>query len=127
MLRDRNENPVSNNKRENVQNIPIPELYANAAMANISPYEFEITLGLGSSNYEGVRPVVNLRMSPQFARELTKILVDNVKLYEEKFGSVNFKAPVRSFLCKGCIKRPIADTDKAHSVSWAHTEFDALS
>ncbi len=46
----------------------IPEVYSNAVLTNMTPYEFEITLGLGSSNYEGVKPVVNVRMSPQFAK-----------------------------------------------------------
>ena len=66
----------------------ILEVYANAAIANISPYEFEITLGLGSSNYEGVRPVVNVRMSPQFAKEFSRILNENVQLFEEHFGEI---------------------------------------
>lgn len=30
----------------------IPEVYTNAVMTNMTPYEFEITLGLGSNNYE---------------------------------------------------------------------------
>lgn len=64
----------------------VPEVYANAALVSTSPYEFEITLGLGSANYEGVRPVVNLRMSPQFAREFAQLLVDNVHSYQEQFG-----------------------------------------
>jgi len=46
----------------------IPEVYTNTALLNFSPYEFEITLGLGSSNYEGVKPAVNVRMSPQLRR-----------------------------------------------------------
>ncbi len=67
---------------------PIPEVYANAGMVNTSPYEFEITLGLGSSNYQGVKPVVNLRMSPVFAKELAKLLVDNINLFEENHGKI---------------------------------------
>jgi hypothetical protein len=70
------------------QQIPIPEVYSNAAIANISPYEFEITLGLASANYEGVRPVVNVRMSPQFAREFARILAENVRQYEKHFGEI---------------------------------------
>ena len=66
--------------------LQIPEVYTNAALANISPYEFEITLGLASSNYDGVRPVVNLRMSPEFAKEFAGLLADNVKLYGERFS-----------------------------------------
>ena len=66
----------------------IPEVYTNAVLTNMTPYEFEITLGLGSSNYEGVRPVVNVRMSPQFAKEFSQLLNQNVKLFEERFGEI---------------------------------------
>jgi hypothetical protein len=76
-------------KQPEIQRPQIPEIYANAAIANISPYEFEITLGLGSSNYDGVKPVVNLRMSPQFAKEFSRILSENVKLYEDNFSSIS--------------------------------------
>jgi DNA-dependent RNA polymerase auxiliary subunit epsilon len=60
--------------------------YINETMVNVSPYEFEVTPGLASSNYEGVRPVVNLRMSPQFAREFVTALQNNIAEYEKKFG-----------------------------------------
>src|SRR4030042_4570724 len=57
----------------------------------------------------------------------TNVLFNNEHVHIDiATDKINFKAPVRSFLCKGCIKRPIADTDKAHSVSWAQTECDGL-
>ena len=68
--------------------IQVPEAYANTAKVNFSPYEFEITMGLGSANYEGIRPVVNIRVSPQFTKELAKILTENVALYEEHVGKI---------------------------------------
>jgi len=46
------------------------------------------TLGLGSSNYEGVKPAVNVRMSPQFAKELVKVLQENVDLYEQQVAKI---------------------------------------
>ena len=64
---------------------PIPEVYTNTAIINCSEYEFEITLGLGSATYEGTRPVVNIRMSPQFAGEFSRILSENLKVYEDNF------------------------------------------
>ena len=69
-------------------NIQIPEVYANAAMANISPFELEITLGLASSNYQGVKPVVNIRMSPQFMKEFSQIISENLKVYEDNYGEI---------------------------------------
>ncbi len=87
--------PVRQNDQR-AQMPPIPEVYANAAQANVSPYEFEVTLGLGSSNYEGVRPVINMRMSPQFAKEFARILAENVKLYEEHYGVIKTPEPQRA-------------------------------
>lgn len=88
-----NEKKFQNNAQTNAQQ-PIPEVYTNAVMTNLTPYEFEITLGLGSNNYEGIRPVVNVRMSPQFAKEFTQLLQQNVKLFEEKFGEIKLFKPV---------------------------------
>ena len=86
---------MTENKKSNIQmiNEQIPEVYANVAMVNTSLYEFEITLGLGSSNYQGVKPVVNLRLSPQFAKEFSEILSTNVALYEENHGKI--KLPMK--------------------------------
>ena len=67
---------------------PIPEVYANTAKIQASPYEFEITLGLGSSNYEGVKPTVNIRMSPVFAKEFAKLVVEHLNGYEANFGKI---------------------------------------
>jgi hypothetical protein len=74
--------------KTNTDSQQIPEVYTNAVLTNMTPYEFEITLGLGSSNYEGVRPVVNVRMSPQFAKEFAELLQNNIKLFEDKFGEI---------------------------------------
>jgi len=80
-------------KVNNEQGTQLPEVYTNAVLTNMTPYEFEITLGLGSNNYEGVRPVVNVRMSPQFAKEFTLLLQNNVKMFEEKFGEIKVFKP----------------------------------
>jgi len=69
-------------------NFPVPEIYTNSAIVNINPYEFEITLGLGSGSYEGVRPLVNLRVSPQFIKEFSLSLARDINEYEEKFGEI---------------------------------------
>jgi len=88
------EKKFQNNLKTNDQQPQIPEVYTNAVMTNMTPYEFEITLGLGSNNYEGIRPVINVRMSPQFAKEFTQLLQQNVKLFEDKFGEIKVFKPV---------------------------------
>ncbi|HNX23254.1 MAG TPA: DUF3467 domain-containing protein [Spirochaetota bacterium] len=89
-----NEKKAQNNLQMNNQLPQIPEVYTNAVMTNMTPYEFEITLGLGSNNYEGIHPVINVRMSPQFAKEFAQLLQDNVKIFEEKFGEIKIFKPV---------------------------------
>jgi len=68
--------------------IYLQKVYSNTALVNFSPYEFEITLGLGSSNYDGVKPAVNVRMSPQFAKEFANVLQENVDLYEQQVAKI---------------------------------------
>lgn len=80
------------NEPQKVLDQPLPEIYTNAALTNFSPYEFELTLGLRSANYEGVRPLANLRMSPQFAKEFAEILLENVQIYEKNFGEIDLSA-----------------------------------
>jgi hypothetical protein len=75
-------------KQEMTGGIQVPEVYANTVKITHSQYEYEITLGLGSSNYEGIKPVVNIRISPQFAKEWAKIFSDNIKLFEENMGKM---------------------------------------
>jgi len=89
-----NEKKLENNLKINNSQPQIPEVYTNAVMTNMTPYEFEITLGLGSNNYEGIRPVINVRMSPQFAKEFTGLLQHNITLFEEKFGEIKVFKPV---------------------------------
>lgn len=85
--------PGDNKNNEFTVQIQIPELYTNAVKTNMTPYEFELTFGLGSNNYEGVRPVANLRMSPQFAKEFALLLNENVRLFEQKFGEIKIFRP----------------------------------
>jgi len=89
-----NEKKPALNIQTNTTQPQIPEVYTNAVMTNLTPYEFEITLGLGSKNYEGIRPVINVRMSPQFAKEFTQLLQHNVQIFEEKFGEIKVFKPV---------------------------------
>jgi hypothetical protein len=52
--------------------IQIPEIYSNVANIHFNQYEF----------------AVNLRVSPQFAKELAKILTENVAQYEQMVGEL---------------------------------------
>jgi hypothetical protein len=75
-------------KRKNpIQNTP--DVYSNVAKINFNQHEFEVTFGLGSSNYEGIKPVVNMRMSPSFCKELVRVLQQNVDTFEKNFGEIS--------------------------------------
>ncbi len=78
-------------ERLKASEVNIPEVYGNVANISYSPYEMEMTLGLISSNYEGIKPVVNVRMSPQFAKELAEILLINVEKYEQQIMKLDMK------------------------------------
>ena len=80
-----------NNTQQPITNTP--DVYTNVAKVNFNMHEFEITFGLGSSNYEGVRPVVNMRMSPTFAKEFINVLQTNIEAFEQNFGEL--KLPER--------------------------------
>jgi hypothetical protein len=78
--------------KEKPKTIPVqnlPDIYANVAKVSFTQHEFEVTLGLASSNYEGVRPVANVRLSPTFYRELIRVLQQNLEGYEKNFGAVD--------------------------------------
>ncbi len=77
------------NKVQQKQQIPgPPDLYSNAAKVTFNRHEFEITFGLGSSNYEGVRPVVNMRLSPSFCKEVIRVMQNNMEAYENHYGEI---------------------------------------
>lgn len=80
---------AKNEDQPEAQKIVHTEVYANVAQIQYNPYEFEVTMGLASANYKGARPVINVRMSPQFAKEFAKILTSNVALYEKNIGEIN--------------------------------------
>lgn len=48
-----------------------------------------ITTSLGTKS----SPVVNVRMSPQFAKEFAELLQNNIKMFEDKFGVIKVFKP----------------------------------
>ena len=82
---------MKKNDHLNIPSESAPEVYINLAQVNFNPVEVELTCGLVSSNYEGVKPVVNIRMSPIFAKELVAILAQNMQKYEETVLNLDLK------------------------------------
>jgi hypothetical protein len=66
----------------------IPDFYINSAKIIGSLYEFMFALGLKSDPDIDPEPVVTIRMSPQHAKVLAKLLLKNIRLYEEDIGQI---------------------------------------
>ena len=64
----------------------IPEIYTNNVRTVITPYEVLLQLGLETSGK--VKPICNIRMSPQHAKKLAEVLTKSIAEYEEKIGKL---------------------------------------
>ena len=64
----------------------IPEIYTNSVKTNISIYEIMLQLGLESEGK--IKPICNVRMSPQHAKKLAEVLSRSVTEYEKKIGKI---------------------------------------
>ncbi len=70
----------------------IPDFYCDSVAFEVNAYGFTLALGKGQSQPEGQAPVMRqlarAHMSPQHAKVLARLLVMNVKRYEEQFGTI---------------------------------------
>ncbi|MEJ2671263.1 MAG: DUF3467 domain-containing protein [Deltaproteobacteria bacterium] len=66
----------------------IPDFYINNVKILGSLYEFMFTFGLKSDPKKESENVAIIRMSPQHAKVLAKILTKNVELYEKDIGEI---------------------------------------
>ena len=64
----------------------IPEIYTNNVRTVITAYEVLLQLGLETSGK--VKPICNIRMSPQHAKRLAEVLTKSIAEYEEKIGKL---------------------------------------
>ena len=65
---------------------PIPEIYTNSVQTVISPYEILLHMGLETQGE--VKPICNVRMSPQHAKILASILQQSIENYEQNIGEI---------------------------------------
>ena len=64
----------------------IPEIYTNNVRTVITAYEVLLQLGLETSGK--VKPICNIRMSPQHAKRLAEVLTKSIREYKEKIGKL---------------------------------------
>lgn len=65
----------------------IPEFYANTVQVNVNAFEVELSAMLVSSKNE-LKGALNLRLSPQTAVMLGKILNEQMAAYEKQYGKI---------------------------------------
>ena len=76
------------------QTAEIPEIYTNSANAVVTPYEILLQLGLETQG--SIKPICNIRMSPQYpeehlrhAKALSQMLTKTIAQYETQIGEIN--------------------------------------
>ncbi len=74
---------------------PAPDIYVDSVRIGVGPYGFALELGIQGvadtpeSERPPIRRLAMVRMSPQHALILSKLLQKNVRSYEEKIGKIN--------------------------------------
>ena len=81
---------------ENQINIELPEeiaegTYANLAIISHSPQEFVVDFVRIMPGVPKAKVKARVVLTPEHAKRLMKALIDNVKKYEQQFGSINDK------------------------------------
>lgn len=66
-----------------------PDLYTNSVRFSVSTYEFLFTFGLKTEKEKEPKTLLNIRMSPQHAKVMSKLLAKNVRAYEQQIGEIN--------------------------------------
>lgn len=65
-----------------------PEFYANSCAFTVTIYEFLLQFGIKTDPKTDAKALVNVRMSPQHAKVMARILAKNVKAYEKEVGPI---------------------------------------
>src|SRR5579863_6452811 len=79
-------------------NIELPEemsegIYSNLAIISHSPQEFVIDFIRVMPGVPKAKVKARVVVTPEHAKRFMKALIDNVKKYEQQFGTINDKEP----------------------------------
>lgn len=69
----------------------VTDLYTNNVQIYGSLFEFLLCFGLMSGPNGKVKPLLNLRMSPQHAKAFTEMMKAQLAEFERSFGEINLK------------------------------------
>ena len=67
----------------------IPDFYVNEVGFVVSVYDVKINFRIASDPGQASEQVAIVRMSPQLALAMGKLLLRNLEDYEERFGKIN--------------------------------------
>lgn len=76
------------------------ESYANSVQVRVSVWDFQLVFGLASSESPDQVTIKNhqaIFLSPQQAKALCNVLVQNVAQYEQAFGTLNLEPQTHNF------------------------------
>ena len=83
------------NMQEFLERSDVPDMYVDSVRIGVGPYGFVLELGIQglpgtpASEKPSIKRLAMVRMSPQHALILAKLLHKNVRAYEEKIGKIN--------------------------------------
>jgi hypothetical protein len=81
-------------KRETTRSPAFVSIYVNDVQVYTSPWDMRLVLGemgdtlVADTTSVNIKELGELRMSPQLAKKLTMIIVDQLKEYERRFGEI---------------------------------------
>ncbi|HWB64573.1 MAG TPA: DUF3467 domain-containing protein [Chitinophagales bacterium] len=86
------------NEEQQQINIELPEemaegIYSNVAIISHSPQEFVIDFIRVMPGVPKAKVKARIVVTPEHAKRLMKALIDNVKRYEQQFGTISDKEP----------------------------------
>ena len=77
-------------KRKKPEKRGIPVVYANAMRIRHNQYEFFIDFGVTLPDTKGVIEMTKVQTSPQHMKAMVLTMVQDVWLYEQNFGKINY-------------------------------------
>ena len=86
--------PAAEIRRKNVKSPEFVSVYANDVQVQTSPWDVRLILGeiadLGTADDRivTINQLAELRISPQLAKRMTMMMIEQLKTYEERFGQI---------------------------------------
>lgn len=79
---------IDNTKEQQVPTESIPEFYTNAVKFIIHLYDVQLIFGVRTDPNDPIKEMAIMRMSPQHALVMSKLLEKNLRAYEEQIGKI---------------------------------------